>query len=81
MLKKIGGFLDDLWIMAGTIFGLYLFFSGITGFIFDVIIDKIYDEMIIQIAYVFSGLIIIFVTNGTLRRTAIDKIKEFLKKK
>ena len=80
MLKKIAGFLDDLWIMAGTMIGFYLFFSGVIGIIFDVIIDKIYDEVIIQVAYVLIGLMVVFVTNGTIRKTVIEKIKGFFKK-
>ncbi len=80
MLKKIAEFLDDLWIMAGTMIGLYLLFSGFIGLIFDVLIDKIFNEIVFQIAYILTGLIIIFIVNGPLRKTFIDKIKGFFKK-
>jgi len=79
MLKKIASFLDDALIMVGTMIGLYVFFTGLVGLLFNVL-DYSFDEIGINVAYAIFGLVVILVVNATLRKAFVDKVKEFFKK-
>ena len=79
MLNKIASFLDDALIMVGTMIGLYVFFTGLVGLLFNVL-DYSFDEIGINVAYAIFGLVVILVVNATLRKAFVDKVKEFFKK-